>query len=68
VDDDKRRAAADCLVKCHYSVEKCCVFPGAAQQIVGFVVEGREYVIAIHVGFNAAPVEPRSVYSGVDSV
>jgi len=56
--DDHGRAAADRLVKFHHSVgnrsRDAFVFPRATHHGVVFVVEGREYVVAIFVGFNAA--------------
>src|SRR5262245_717232 len=59
--DDPGRAATDRLVKFHHSVgnrsRNTFIFPCTTHQIVGFVVEGREYVVAIFVGFNAATVE-----------
>jgi hypothetical protein len=59
--DDIGRAAADRLVKFHESVgnrsRDTFIFPRTTHQVVVFVVEGREYVVTIFVGFNAAPVE-----------
>jgi hypothetical protein len=56
----KRRATADRVVKFHISVGNrsryTFIFPRTAYQDSGFVVEGREYVVAIFVGVNAAPV------------
>ena len=56
----KRRAAADRVVKIHISVGNrsryTFIFPRTTYQGSGFVVEGREYVVAIFVGVNAAPV------------
>ena len=53
-------AAADRLVKFHESVgnrsRDTFIFPRTTHQVVVFVVEGREYIVAIFVGFNAAPV------------
>ena len=58
--DDPGRAAADRVVKSHHSVGNCSrytfIFPRTTDQVVVFVVEGREYVVTIFVGFNAAPV------------
>jgi hypothetical protein len=58
--DDNGLAAADRLVKFHHSVgnrsRDTLIFPRTTDQVVVFVVEGREYVVAIFVGFNAAPV------------
>ena len=57
--DDKGRAAADRLVKFHESVgnrsRDTFIFPRTTHQVVVFVVEGREYIVAIFVGFNALP-------------
>ena len=59
--DDNGLAAADRLVKYHHSVRNCSrytlIFSCTTHQIVVFVIEGREYVVAIFVGFNAAAVE-----------
>ena len=59
--DDKGRPAADRVVKLHDSVDSrsryTFIFPRTTHEIVIFVVEGHEYVVAIFVGFNAAPVE-----------
>ena len=59
--DDIGRAAADRVVKFHHSVgnrsRDTFIFPRTTHQVVVFVVEGREYVVTIFVGFNAAPVE-----------
>jgi hypothetical protein len=59
--DDKGRAAADRVVKFHDSVgnrsRDTFIFPRTIHQVVVFVIEGREYVVAIFVGFNAATVE-----------
>src|SRR5262245_7621889 len=53
--DDNGRAAADRLVKFHHIVgnrsRDTFVFPRTAHQVVVFVVEGREYVVAVFVGF-----------------
>ena len=54
-------AAADRLVKSHHSVgnrsRDTLIFPRTTHQVVVFVVDDCEYVVAIFVGFNAAPVE-----------
>ena len=59
--DDIGRAAADRFVKFHHSVgnrsRDTFIFPRSTHQVVVFVVEGREYVVTIFVGFNAATVE-----------
>ena len=59
--DDIGWAAADRVVKFHHSVgnrsRDTFIFPRTTHQVVVFVVEGREYVVTIFVGFNAAPVE-----------
>src|SRR5581483_10341657 len=59
--DDKGRAAADRLVKFRHRVgnrsSDALIFPRATHQVVVFVVEGREDVIAVFVGFDAAAVE-----------
>src|SRR6476620_3826647 len=56
----KRRAAADRVVKFHISVGNrsryTFIFPRTTDQGSGFVVEDREYVVAIFVGVNASPV------------
>src|SRR4029079_4346509 len=61
--DDNGRAAADRLVKFHHSVgnrsRDTFIFPCTTHQVVVFVVEGREYVVTIFIGFNAAPVVVR---------
>ena len=58
--DDIGRAAADRVVKFHHSVgnrsRDTFIFPRTTHQVVVFVVEGREYVVTIFVGFNATPV------------
>ena len=58
--DDIGLAAADRVVKVHHGVgnrsRDTFIFPRTTHQIVVFVVEGREYVVTIFVGFNAAPV------------
>ena len=57
--DDIGRTAADRFVKVHISVgnrsRDTFIFPGTTHQVVVVVVEGREYVVTIFVGFNAAP-------------
>src|SRR5262245_1166374 len=57
----KRRAPADRVVKFHIGVGNrsryTFIFPRTTYQSSGFVVEGREYVVAIFVGVNAAPVD-----------
>jgi hypothetical protein len=59
--DDKGWAAADRVVKFHDSVGNrsryAFIFPRTTHQVVVLIVEGREYVVAIFVGFNAATVE-----------
>ena len=59
--DDKSRTAADRFVKFHDSVGNrsryTFIFPRTTHHVVVFVVKGREYVVAIFVGFNAATVE-----------
>ena len=59
--DDIGRAAAHRLVKFHVSVgnrsRDTFIFPRTTHQVVVFVVEGREYVVTIFVGFNTATVE-----------
>ena len=61
--DNRGRAATDRFVKVHISVGNCSgdtfIFPGTTHQVVVVVVEGREYVVTIFVGFNAAPVVVR---------
>ena len=61
--DDIGLAAADRVVKVHISVgnrsRDTFIFPRTTHQVVVFVVEGREYVVTIFVGFNAAPVVVR---------
>lgn len=58
--DDKGRAAADRLVKFHERVgnrsRDTFIFPRTTHQVVVLVVEGREYIVAVFVGFNAATV------------
>ena len=58
--DDKGRTAADRFVKFHHSVGNrsryTFIFPRTTHQVVVLVVEGREYVVTIFVGFNAATV------------
>src|SRR5262245_32463449 len=59
--DDIGRAAAGRLVKVHVSVGNrsryTFIFPRTTHHVVVFVVKGREYIVAIFVGFNAATVE-----------
>ena len=59
--DDIGRAAADRVVKFHHSVGNCSrdtfIFSRTTHQVVVVVVEGREYVVTIFVGFNATPVQ-----------
>jgi hypothetical protein len=59
--DDIGRVGADRLVKFHESVgnrsRDTFIFPRTTHQVVVFVVEGREYVVTIFVGFNTATVE-----------
>ena len=56
----KGRAPADRVVKVYISVGNrsryTFIFPRTTHQRSGFVVEDREYVVAIFVGVNAAPV------------
>jgi hypothetical protein len=57
----KGRATADRVVKFYLSVgnrsRDTFIFARITDQGSGFVVEGREYVVAIFVGVNAAPIE-----------
>src|SRR6476469_6059217 len=59
--DDIGQAAPDRFVKLHHGVgnrsRDTFIFPRSTHQVVVFVVEGREYVVTIFVGFNAATVE-----------
>ena len=59
--DDIGPAAADRLVEFHESERNrsrdTFIFARTTHQIVVFVVEGREYVVTIFVGFNATPIE-----------
>ena len=59
--DDIRPAASDRLVEFHESERNrsrdTFIFPRTTHQIVVFVVEGREYVVTIFVGFKATPIE-----------
>ena len=58
--DDNGRAAADRVVKLLLSVANrsgdTFIFPRTTHQVGCFIVEGREYVVAIFVGVNATPV------------
>jgi hypothetical protein len=58
--DNVGRTAADRLVKFHESERNrsrdTFIFPRTTHQVVVLVVEGREYVVTIFVGFNAATV------------
>ena len=58
--DDIGRAAPDRFVKFHHSVgnrsRDTFIFPRSTHQVVVFVVEGREYVVAIFVGSTQLPL------------